>query len=421
MLVETKSVRLAVGGEGEVDVWNLLCQQASEGGLISIKEELTRQFHNYTDFLEFEAPSPVDFGSNSEIFGTVEKDAICIFASDDIGAPGYIDIILVAANEQSLSVLREALEAVAHLKESQKGTHRERMQIRQLRESLNNMSPNGKMICDEGVAAVLHNLYNPSVRTVVRSIMDVWGTESASLQIMNSYIVDGSALNEIKSDQLDTILSNDDLFEKTFIIGCDTCGSNSLEFKTEKEARATIRKATSVNCKLCREGTLGTETAFKIKAPIAQGLRQGLWLEKLVSDAFEPESSLLLTGRMVETFELDVVAILFSQIVLIECKDTSFGQNDYVNLIAKANEINADIAGVVTTQPVHENVKRLIERHGQETGREFFVIEDMMDSESISKALSRQVDKVRESFVTQVLSHGRRYSRTRRPVPRFRR
>lgn len=108
---------------------------------------------------------------------------------------------------------------------------------------------------------------------------------------------------------------------------------------------------------------------------------------------------------MVESFELDVVAMIHSKIVLVECKDTSFGQNDFVNLSAKAEEIDADVIGVVTTQPLHENVKGLIERRKRDAERSVFVIEDVQEPDRIRSGIQNEVENLKRDYIQEIL-HG---------------
>ena len=121
-------------------------------------------------------------------------------------------------------------------------------------------------------------------------------------------------------------------------------------------------------------------------------------------DALKPLCVFAAAGQMVETFELDVIAVGYSRVILLECKDTSFGQNDFINLNAKAEEISANTIGIVSTQPLHENVVRLIERTRAQTGRVIFTIQNTEDSTSISSQIEREMTNTRNEYLRQLLS-----------------
>jgi hypothetical protein len=65
---------------------------------------------------------------------------------------------------------------------------------------------------------------------------------------------------------------------------------------------------------------------------------------------------------MIDSDEVDVLAVAYDQIVLVECKDTSFGQNDLYITSTKAENVGARTVVVVSTRDVHSNVTQAAER-----------------------------------------------------------
>ena len=72
--------------------------------------------------------------------------------------------------------------------------------------------------------------------------------------------------------------------------------------------------------------------------------------------------------------EYDGISIIKDCIVLIECKDTSFGQNDLYTCMIKAEEIKAETIVIITTKEVHPNVKKQIEKFQKTNKKKLYLI-----------------------------------------------
>ena len=94
----------------------------------------------------------------------------------------------------------------------------------------------------------------------------------------------------------------------------------------------------------------------------------------------------------------------YNKVILLECKDTSFGQNDFINLNAKAQETKADVVGIITTQPLHENVKRLLERTNKQSRLNIFYSENTDNREKIEAAVKNQMDSVRDTYIQKLFN-----------------
>lgn len=117
-------------------------------------------------------------------------------------------------------------------------------------------------------------------------------------------------------------------------------------------------------CRDCYDDTLRQNA--RANAPLddrrQRALKQGLWLEHLVADIclqFTPD---VWAGQMADLFELDVVAMIDGQTLLFECKDSSFGQNDFLVALKKAHDVEASTLLLLSTRPFHPNVIRAINK-----------------------------------------------------------
>ena len=86
-------------------------------------------------------------------------------------------------------------------------------------------------------------------------------------------------------------------------------------------------------------------------------VKQGLWLELLAKEIMDRHCSKAWAGQFFNSNEIDVIGTISDYTVLIECKDRSFGLKDLFFTIEKANDVWADIVILITTQPLHANVK----------------------------------------------------------------
>ena len=264
-------------------------------------------------------------------------------------------------------------------------------------------SPNGKMLKDERITASLTTLYDTEIRDSIRAVVQLYGRDaipqSAITERVSKLMPSKKASNLVKK-----LVSEQQLFEKRYVLACNSCGTPVLEFSDQEGAVHSLEGTTTRKCKICDEGNIQVVEAHAVKEAVYKGLEQGLWLEKLAYDAVKPLSVFADMGQMVETFELDVVAVSCNRIILLECKDTSFGQNDFINLNAKAEEIEADIIGIITTQPLHENVNRLIQRTKEQTPTTIFTVHNSDDSAEISSQIEAEIAKIRRDYLRQLLS-----------------
>lgn len=372
-------------------------------GFVSVSDELAKHFRKYADFLGFDVSPPLDFGGLADLFSSPEQKALCHLYMEQTPNGVLIEMHLIAQDKADLSKILEACNCLEYMQKVNDGTFQEARIIEQLSDRLQNISPNGKLLADKNIASFLSELYNPEIRSSIVPIVETWGGEGAPLKLIIQRLSTGKSGSKRK-DEISKLVTESGLFDSAYLITCNKCEIPTLEFHSETEAKQALQQSTSRKCMVCREGQMQITNAYKVKEAVAKGLQQGLWLEKLVYDTVEPYAAFARQGRMIETFELDVVAVTCARTILMECKDKSFGQNDYVNLSAKADEIDADVIGVVTTQPIHENVKRLIDRRKGEARRNIFVIEDIKDSSQISSHIENEMNKIKQTYIQRLLS-----------------
>jgi hypothetical protein len=157
---------------------------------------------------------------------------------------------------------------------------------------------------------------------------------------------------------------------------------------------------TGGECAACGATALKTVEAYSVAEPFFRGVRQGLWLESLASDVLQSRTDTVWTGQMVGTNEIDVMGVTADRTILIECKDTSFGQNDLYVTAIKAGQVEADEVVVVSTRELHQNVMSQIQKIGRDSGvREFSVV-----TETTASAIEQELTRVLDGFRRQQLA-----------------
>jgi hypothetical protein len=268
-----------------------------------------------------------------------------------------VDIVIVSRDNPNeiqakvKPVIEETFEG-----EMQSRSWREDQLVQELRKKLGELSPNGRLLCDEQIKSACRRLANDDWRAKIVAVVSAFGDTAAprsTLERLDSFAGRPSAL--------DDMLKSDDVAESQFAIYCPECDLSSLLFGEQEKAETAIRDAEG-RCGNCREQRLTIQQTFAISKPYVRGLQQGLWLETFMTDLMSEYSDALWTGQMIEGDEVDVVAVAFDQIFLIECKDTSFGQTDLYVSSVKAQNVGADVVLIVSTRDVHPNVSDAMQR-----------------------------------------------------------
>jgi len=109
----------------------------------------------------------------------------------------------------------------------------------------------------------------------------------------------------------------------------------------------------------------------------------------MIEEILNTEMRKVWVGVMHDNDELDVVGVGLNKSILVECKDGAFGQNDLYSLMIQAGDIGSDVVLIVTTQPVHSNVKTTLDKYKERGRRVMKIIEG--DSMKIKNELNNGV------------------------------
>lgn len=379
-------------------------QRLCDTGFVSVTDELATAFKNRVGFLALEMTPPLAIPENSEILAASEGQGLChITVGVAEKEKPFVDIHIIAPDADTGSRLADLCHCLADSSNERQGTLREVQLIESLTKRLAD-SIDGKMLKDESIAAVLAEVYDPGVRNSIRSVIQMFDQDAAPKKdIIDRF---GQVMDRKKASTLfRKLLGEGKLFDQRYVLACNICGTTVLEFVSQEEAVHSLGTTSSQKCKICDEGNIQVVEAYSIMEAVYKGVQQqGLWLEKLVYDLVSPLCIFAVVGQVVETFEMDVVGVGYGKTILLECKDTSFGQNDFINLNAKADEIRADVIGIITTQPLHDNVNRFIERAKQRASRTIFIVQGSEDAATISSRVQEEMANIRNEYLRQLLS-----------------
>lgn len=241
--------------------------------------------------------------------------------------------------------------------------------IARLSEQVGKRSPNGKLLADKAVRELLRNLYDDELRSDLGTLLDTFSDTPADKATMLKL----QPFDKHHS-RLDRILNDEELVQTKYIVYCPKCDTHHLSFNEQSAAEATIANKSST-CAACNTANLEVLEVYSVVDALERGIKQGLWLESLASDIIREYTNTVWTGQMIRTNEIDVLAVFSGQTLLVECKDTSFGQNDLYVTSVKAQEINANIVLIITTSDIHQNVADNVERMTKDNNaRHFHVI-----------------------------------------------
>jgi hypothetical protein len=101
---------------------------------------------------------------------------------------------------------------------------------------------------------------------------------------------------------------------------------------------------------------------YSVLDPFVHGIQQGLWLESLASDVLASRTSAVWAGQMVDLNEIDVLGVVADSTILMECKATSFGQNDAYIALVKAQQLEIDTVVFISTKELHRNVQDSVDK-----------------------------------------------------------
>jgi hypothetical protein len=233
--------------------------------------------------------------------------------------------------------------------------------VDEVRGRLGELSPHGRKLSDPKVREVVRLLYDDETRLASRQWVNILRNRSVTriglAPLMTAY----------KDMRLvEKLLDRPDVLEPRFLIACESCGAIlSPAFHTEVHATELLAHSDR-RCNACMGESLSVSGGWTAREGIVRGIEEGLWLESLVADEFQKVASSVWAGQMAETNELDALAVLNGHVLLAECKDKGFGQNDYYIALTKAQQIGATELFIVTTSEVSTSVVGQIGQRNRE-------------------------------------------------------
>jgi hypothetical protein len=266
--------------------------------------------------------------------------------------------------------------------------------IERLKQRLGDLSPNGKMLADLSLRTHIRRLYDDGVRQRLTPISTTFGDNPAPRSALERL-----DQTEKTIDPIDFI--NSEFASSSFLIFCDSCDIPPyLAFSERAKAEAIIADV-GRKCIACGKRKLSVHETFSIREPYVRGLQQGLWLESLASDVLTSRTEAAWTGQMVELNEIDVLGVFMEHTILIECKDTSFGKNDLYITAIKAQQVDADLVIIISTNDVHPNVREGVTKiGGRRERREFEIIADQ-SAEVIKDKLTAILNALSQGYISR--------------------
>jgi len=305
-----------------------------------------------------------------------------------------LDIIEFSVEKKDRKV-QELLENLMGTK-IKKGSFIENILLERVQRRLGKLSPNGKKLADTSIRNKIRRLYDDNIRSKITKIIYTYGENVVPLQAIKESLK--TRMNETKR-----FCDDPELFEKKYVIVCKECGTSYLAFSTKEKAHNALTDSNNY-CTFCeKENVLDIVEGYRVVEALRLGIDQGLWLESLVGDIISEFTSHVWIGQIVDTNELDVLSIFCDKVVLVECKDTSFGQNDFYVTAMKAQDIQADVVLIVVTRDIHPNVKRNIERYKREGERSFETIIGN-SAEKIKELLKTTLITIQDKYIKEWLS-----------------
>ena len=181
---------------------------------------------------------------------------------------------------------------------------------------------------------------------------------------------------------------------------CKKCGFPSFHISfDDKETAEKVLASSSFNCpnRECNSDEAIIEKVFVVKKNVIKIIKQGIWLEYMIEEILNTEMRKVWVGVMHDNDELDVVGVGLNKSILVECKDGAFGQNDLYSLMIQAGDIGSDVVLIVTTQPVHSNVKTTLDKYKERGRRVMKIIEG--DSMKIKNELNKFLSNLKEKYI----------------------
>ena len=175
---------------------------------------------------------------------------------------------------------------------------------------------------------------------------------------------------------------------------CPSCGELSSGFSVSLGLEELEGKIFCSQCGVPYDLKKRRE-AFSVNQNTRQALKQGLWLEEFIANVLTDFGCMKVqVGVMVDTLEIDVLAIKHGEIILVECKAGDVNFTDLTIFSHKVRTINPDQAVIVTTSKVLPNAKKEIESIKKREEIEIMQFEGNL--KEIGEKLGKMTERIEE-------------------------
>jgi len=378
----------------DFDVTNLISQLTSqeEIKLVAIKRNYEEDLKKRLSNLKIKVDFPIFSDPFLEILLS-ESEKILI--SIHVSAPRTLEIKVLSESKDKFTLLLELIKSFNGVEKVNYGTFSESKEIEKLKKVLK-LSPHGKKLINKKYKKVFPKIYDHKIREILSEIIETFSGIPVPIEVLKD-------IETVKREgkTADRIFKDNTLTSKSYMITCSKCyGPSFVTFNTTAGANKALKNAQYI-CPRCKKSSPEIVETFYVKEEVIHVLRGGLWLENFIDQVMREETENVWSGVTIDTNELDTVAILNERTFLIECKDTSFGQNDLYILMEKARMVDANIVIIVTTKEIHENVKLVITKYQEEGERKIYLIKSN-NTEKIYLELQNILRKDRERYTKAV-------------------
>lgn len=309
----------------------------------------------FEELSPFELRIPQVFDTKAEAFSSPDHQKAVLARTSGVtlqngSEVSLLDLVLLS-REQPLDSLIQAITQKLGL-ELLDNSYREETLIERVRGRVTATGPNGKLLEDQAVIKSAAVLEDDHIREQLKEVCITLGPVS----IPRSELEKLPSLT--KAEDIDELIRLGALV-RNFQLHCKSCQTSLLVFAEFADAENNLRN--SVKCP-CGRSRLQILETFALDALYQRVLQQGLWLEALVSGVVDSRSCRQWAGRMLGTDEIDVICVIANRIIMFECKDKSFGQNDLYVAAVKAQRLRADMVVIISTHRLHSNVYERIEQ-----------------------------------------------------------
>jgi len=294
---------------------------------------------------------------NTEVFISKKKPVLMIIKTGRGVGLDTIHIVFLYKKEANIKRILVSLRKIKKIGKVKEGTYAEATQREDFNNNLKTKSANGKLIEDKKLKEIFTYLLNKDNRKIISEISSICKLGPKSKEEILS------SIKNFTLKDLGEILHNKKFFIKIYRIKC--CECNRILFSMNFSSRKQGERALSNSSFRCLMRGCPSKKSKSRKAEIievfsltkeALMIRSGVWLEKLVDDELRRVTSDTWPCRFHNNDELDNIFIFREKFVLVECKDTSFGQNDLYNIVMKARNLAVNHIIIVTTKKIHKNV-----------------------------------------------------------------